>query len=342
MLGPIKRLFSKRDESASPVADPPEQTHCTLFVPGTPGNLEQWRSLLEVQGLLLSGDTLHGAGLAFGAKVQWVGNPNDGSFGKAFSFGTASVGQQNTINAAPGALVLSIPVDLHRERAPIASLGHALSSCGALAVRIEESKLGYPVGRWLELMGASDPWTLYRAAVVVLESSNRVTTCGMQVFSLPDAQVTLDDSTDAREANALLGILNVYQIAEDPVLVSGHTFSPDAKSPRRVLHRWPDATYPPGNDCHNPFGVWRLGSPGSSGTAPKLAIVFIPSLASILMAAEKKAGQPLSQKDVEELTSKCSCITMEYSDAQALERRRGYADLDPERVWDQWQIVRGS
>ena len=31
---------------------------------------------------------------------------------------------------------------------------------------------------------------------------------------------------------------------------------------------------------------------------------------------------------------------MKRRDAQALERSRGYADLDPELVWEQWQLMR--
>src|SRR5438105_6229904 len=153
-----------------------------------------------------------------------------------------------------------VPVDLHRERSAIAKLGRVLASAGASAVRVEQSKAGYAIERWLELVDGSDPWTLYRAAVVVLVGKDEVTSCGMHVFSFADAQIRLDAQTDARAANQLLAALNVYQIAEDPLLLSGHTFSPDRDNPKRVLHRWPDATYEPGHMCHNPFGIWRLGA----------------------------------------------------------------------------------
>jgi hypothetical protein len=146
----------------------------------------------------------------------------------------------------------------HRAAAHRPALARALEARGALAIRIEQSKLGFPIARWLQLVEADDPWALYRLAVVVLGGKTEAATCGMQFFSLPDAQVSLDRGFDAAAANALLGVLNVYQIAEDPLLLSGHTFSPDAESPRRG----PDANYPPGDTCHNPFGVWRLGPPG--------------------------------------------------------------------------------
>lgn len=35
-------------------------------------------------------------------------------------------------------------------------------------------------------------------------------------------------------------------------------------------------------------------------------------------------------------------IVMEHRDAQALERSRGYAGIDLERAWEQWQMFRGA
>src|SRR5262245_12233413 len=95
-----------------------ERVHLTLFVPGQPLDLEAWQTALEATGL--------GAALSFEVGVEWVKNPKDGSFGQALSFGTASAQEQQSIDAAPGALVLSLPCDLHRERSGIASLARAL------------------------------------------------------------------------------------------------------------------------------------------------------------------------------------------------------------------------
>ena len=88
-------------------------------------------------------------------------------------------------------MILYLPVELHTERVRIARMAEALASRGAIAVRIEESKLGYPIHRWTELVGGTDPWSLYRAAVVMLEDEDEggAGTRGMQVFSLPDAHV---------------------------------------------------------------------------------------------------------------------------------------------------------
>lgn len=319
------------------------RVHVTWFAPGKPGDLRAWRKALAANNLHLDGGRLRGSALRFDVGVEWVENPNDGSFAKAFAFGTASPGEQQSIDSAPGALVLSLPVDLHGQRSSAASLAHVLSSCGALAIRIEESRLGFPIARWIELVDGTDPWSLYRLAVVIVGGTTDATTCGMHVFSLPDARVQLDGETDAAAANELLGALNVYQLAEDPLLMSGHTFAPDARTPKRVLRRWPDSMYPPGHPCHNPFGVWRLGASGETGRPPtQLAFVFMPALAAVLAAAEQKNGKALTRKQVEALTSQAVCMTMTPADAQKLERARGYADLDPERAWEQWQLVRSA
>lgn len=161
--------------------------------------------------------------------------------------------------------------------------------------------------------------------------------------TVTDAQVALDEGLDAEGADALLGSFNVYQLAEDPLLLSGQRFSPDACMPKRVLERWPDDVYPRDHVCHNPFGVWRLGPPGGAGQAPTAsAIVPMPALAAVLEALERKQGEPLTRSQVEEAVAATPSIVMEHRDAQALERSRGYADIDPERAWEQWQVLRAA
>lgn len=316
----------------------PERVRPTLFVPGRPRSLDDWRVELKRGGLTLEQGSLSGSGLDSPIAVEWVDNPRDGSFGQAFSFGTVPEPERSAIDAAPGALVLSLHVDLHTACVPIVTLVRVLARCGGLAVRIEESKLGFTIERWLELVGASD---FYRAAVVALCGEADATSCGMHAFSLPDASVAIDEETDAVEAQRLLDALNRFQIDEDPLLLNGHTFSPDAQSPKRVLRRWPDAGYPAGHACHNPFGIWRLGAAGSRAQPPgDLSLVFMPALVARLLHAEQQCGRPLTRAQVAEITESGQCVAMNHRDAQKFERQRGYADLDPELAWEQWQVYR--
>ncbi|MDP1823118.1 MAG: hypothetical protein Q8L48_07750 [Archangium sp.] len=262
--------------------------------------------------------------------------PNDGHFGAAFALPTVDAAQNKAIDATPSGLVLTIPVVLHLQAQPVATLVEALGRAGGLGVRIEQSKLGYPLPRWVELVKSADPLDLYRAAVLVLtdREAGTLKSCGMHVFSLPDAEI---------EAGwqGILDVFNVFQLAEDPVLRSGETFAPDARTPRRRIERWPDGGYPDDHPCHNPFGVWRFGPEGGKASKQReLELVFMPALVTVLLASEETAGRALTRAEVEEVVEKGVCMAMKPRDAQKLERSRGYSDIDPERGWDQWRVVR--
>ncbi|WP_218854690.1 DUF4261 domain-containing protein [Paractinoplanes atraurantiacus] len=280
-------------------------------------------------------DSLAGSGVPLdGVTVEWVAN--DGSFGEAFGYGTMSAEEQRAVAGAGSALVLDLPAYLGAAAGEVAALIAALGDAGALGVRLEQSKLGWPVARWIEALRGGDPWLLYHCTVVALQDGGVTRTCGMHAFGLPDAQVEA-------AASEILDVLNVYQLAEDPVLASGDTFAPDADTPRRRLERWPDDGYPPGHPCHNPFGVWRLGAEGGRAEARgEQRPVFIPALVAVLTAAEEKAGRPLRRDEVERLTDDSTCMMMSHADAKNFERGRGYADLEPELAWSQWQVVRAN
>lgn len=303
-------------------------TRVTLFVPGTPSSLDAWNAALR--GLRIEDGKLAGI------EVEWV--ENDGEFGAAFSFGTVGPDVIAALEAAPGALVLHVSEDLRTGRKQVVSVVEKLRDAGALAVRIEQSKLGWEISRWLELFSSDDEWAWHRAAVVFLGSGDALQSCGMHAFSLPDVHVALDG--DPAALQHLASVLAVYQLAEDPVMRSGQTFTPDRETPRRVLERWPDTGYPSDHPCHNPYGVWRLGPAGGTARSiGELELVFTPALRVLLTALEEKSGEPLTKEQVESIRDDGGCIAMEPRDAQKLERERGYADLDPELAWEQWQAI---
>jgi hypothetical protein len=308
-----------------------------LFVPGVAATMAQWQGSLGRSGLSLDGESLTSQHLGFRVLAEWV--ENDGSFGQAFGHGTMSAEEQRAVAAAGSALVLDLPVYLDTAAGAVAMLIAALGDAGALGVRLEQSKLGWSVAHWLRSLEGGNPWALYRCAVVVLQDRGVSRSCGMHAFGLPDAWV----EAPPLEANRFLGEFNVYQLAEDPVLVSGDTFRPDLDTPRRRFERWPDDGYPPGHACHNPFGVWRLGAEGGEADSRSdLRPVFIPALVALLTAAEAEAGRHLRRDEVERVTSEGTCMMMTHAHAQQLERSRGYADLEPELAWRQWQVLRES
>jgi hypothetical protein len=153
------------------------------------------------------------------------------------------------------------------------------------------------VSRWLELFSSSSAWSWHTGAIVFLTGKGVLQSCGMHAFSLPDVQVRLDG--DRAELQELASELNIYQLAEDPMILSGQTFAPDGETPRRLVERWPDTQYPPAHSCHNPYGVWRLGPPGGSARPTgKLLPVFIPAL-HVLLTAREKEGEALTKQQVE-------------------------------------------
>lgn len=311
----------------------------TLFIPGTADSPAAWEAALGRQQLHLEGDALKCDGLGATMEVEWV--ENDGSFGAAFSFGTVAQDVVDAIDRAPVAMVLYCHVDLREGRQEVCSVMQRLRNAGALAVRLEQSKVGWEVGKWIELMESNEPWAWHRATVAFLRDEGVLQSCGMHAFSLPDVYVRSE--RDDQELDRFATALNVYQLAEDPVIVSGQTFAPDASTPRRVLERWPDVAYSRDHPCNNPYGVWRVGSAGSSGRLEsEPAPTFVPALHAVLMALEKQVGAPLSQEQVEAARDGGACIAMKHRDAQQLERSRGYADLNPEFVWEQWCLVRND
>jgi hypothetical protein len=272
---------------------------------------------------------------------EWIENPRGGSFADALSFGTVEPPIVDKIDAAPGALLVQLTDDLREGRERVVAVVEALRERGALAVRLEQSKLGWAIDRWLALVRSGDPWALHRCAVTMLVGDGRVVSCGMHAFSLPDAFVRMDAMTSG-EAQELLSALNVYQLAEDPLLLSGQTFSPDAGSPRRVVQRWPDDGYPPDHWCHNPYGVWRLSAAGAQARPQtELHPLLMPALVLLLQTLEEKAG-PLTRRQVEETTKKATCVAVEHRHAQEIKRTPGYADNDPDLAWEQWCVVRAN
>lgn len=68
----------------------------------------------------------------------------------------------------------------------------------------------------------------------------------------------------------------------------------------------------------------------------------MPALVVLLVHAEKHKGSPLTQQEVLAIRDKGACIMMRQEHAISLAEKRGYDDLDPERVWEQWQEARAQ
>jgi hypothetical protein len=67
------------------------------------------------------------------------------------------------------------------------------------------------------------------------------------------------------------------------------------------------------------------------------AIVLVPSLASVLLAAERSNGAALEESQVLALRDGAEVMVVPQDSAARLEQGRGYRDLDPGRCWQEWQ-----
>jgi hypothetical protein len=70
--------------------------------------------------------------------------------------------------------------------------------------------------------------------------------------------------------------------------------------------------------------------------------VFTPALVALLIHAEELKGSPLTRNQMIAIRDDADCVMMPLAAKADLDEERGYADIDPEQCWEQWQIVRAK
>ncbi len=75
-------------------------------------------------------------------------------------------------------------------------------------------------------------------------------------------------------------------------------------------------------------------------TEKKLVPVFMPALVVLLIKAEDVKGTPLSKDEVLHVRDHASVVMLGPDAAEKMAESRGYADIDPENCWYDWQMVR--
>lgn len=71
-----------------------------------------------------------------------------------------------------------------------------------------------------------------------------------------------------------------------------------------------------------------------------LILTPVPALVAVLLAKEKEKGEPLTRDEVEKIRDQAECIAMPRDAREKVDESRGYRDIDPEHVWEEWQKVR--
>ena len=73
-----------------------------------------------------------------------------------------------------------------------------------------------------------------------------------------------------------------------------------------------------------------------------LVPTFIPALVALLIRAEELNGAPLTRDQVVAIRDNAHCVMLPPSAQAEIEKGRGYADIDPERCWEDWLTVRAE
>jgi len=72
----------------------------------------------------------------------------------------------------------------------------------------------------------------------------------------------------------------------------------------------------------------------------RLIITHIPSLVATLLNKERAKGAPLTEEEVESIKDEAPARVLTPEQRAAVDKGRGYDDIDPERAWEDWQNAR--
>ena len=81
---------------------------------------------------------------------------------------------------------------------------------------------------------------------------------------------------------------------------------------------------------------------GTAATERGLVPVFVPSLAAILLKAERSRTTPFTEEDAIAIRDRCSCTMVPPAVAEAMAEKRGYIDIDPERCWEEFSDLKND
>ncbi|MDR1647886.1 MAG: DUF4261 domain-containing protein [Zoogloeaceae bacterium] len=161
----------------------------------------------------------------------------------------------DAIQEHQGVAYLHFPMGWLEQRERLMKFTQVLRRAGGLAVKVESAGVAHEWDRWFSLLSGS-VFDAYCSTVVLVGDSDRYYSCGMHHFELPEC--SLPRSIDIREAADLMNRFNVYQIAENPRLATGHTFGLTPDSPHYRLALSPDSRHNIDDLFHNPHGVWQF------------------------------------------------------------------------------------
>ena len=71
-----------------------------------------------------------------------------------------------------------------------------------------------------------------------------------------------------------------------------------------------------------------------------MTFMFIPALVVVLLSKERETGRELTQQEVESIRDSATAIRVPVEVAKEMIKERGYLDIDPEDVWEEWLLYK--
>ena len=68
----------------------------------------------------------------------------------------------------------------------------------------------------------------------------------------------------------------------------------------------------------------------------KLELLFITSLISLIINEQEKKGRQLTLIELELLRDNATCIALPKSESKQIIESRGYRDINPENLWEEY------
>jgi hypothetical protein len=143
---------------------------------------------------------------------------------------------------------------------------------GGLAVKIETTGIAHSKESWLELQGKIDDLAQVHYHFLTLTDYNEFySSFGMKTFGYPDVIVPITLSQE--DALALMQSFTFYTVTNQPVLISGETYSMGIDATFYKMTIREDDRYEDGDNYNNPFGVVVLEPLGEKEEKKKRNIV---------------------------------------------------------------------
>lgn len=148
---------------------------------------------------------------------------------------------------------MRFPLDAIAQRKRMLTFSSLVRELGGYAIKVESAGIAHAWNVWHALLSSENPFDQYRCFVVLIGDEKQFYSCGMHHFGLPDCQIGREIPIE--EAADTMNRFNYYQIIEQPVLESGHTFSPTPDAPHYQLTLAADSRHDAGDMFRNPNGL---------------------------------------------------------------------------------------